>query len=666
LKRSDGIHAAAVVITKEPLTTNLPVQRKPESGQDPVEAPIVTQFEMGGVEALGLLKMDFLGLRNLDVITDSVQMIRTSRDPEFDIDAIRLDDPTTYDLLSRGDTIGVFQLESPPMRQLLKAMAPSSFDDVGALIALYRPGPMGANMHYDYADRKNGRKPVDVFHEDAAELLSDTYGLMIYQESVMRVAQKFAGYSLAEADSLRKACGKKIRELMAKERNSFEAGCERTGYGRKLGKELFDVIERFADYAFNKSHSYGYGLITYQTAYLKAHYPVEYYACMLSSVKSNLDRAAVYLADARAMGIRVLTPDINQSVNDFAALVPEHVAPSINLPVGSPGAITFGLSAVRNVGEGLVEQLLAERRENGPYADFHDFVERAPEPVLNKRTVESLIKAGAFDGVGHPRRGLLAVFEQVIDTTVVRRRERDQGVMSLFGDWGGGQPDAGTTPGVGFDERPVIPDVEFDKGDRLRNEKEMLGLYVSDHPLFGVEAALRRKVEQSIADLHDLDDGAMVVVGGVITNLARKFTKKGDQMAVFVLEDLESSIEVTIFPRTLAEQGHKLEDDVIVTVKGRLDRRDESRFGLIGQTITVLALSAGPAQPLRLRLPSTSLDELRIHRLKRILRDHPGDSEVQIDIGQGKVLRLSDEFRVDIDRAVGELRMAFGHDAVAL
>ena len=388
---------------------------------------------------------------------------------------------------------------------------------------------------------------------------------------------------------------------------------------------------------------------------------------MLSSVKSNLDRAAVYLSDARAMGIRVLTPDINQSVTDFAAILPDDVPASVSLPVGSPGAITFGLSAVRNVGEGLVEQLLVERAENGPYADFHEFAERAPEGVLNKRTVESLIKAGAFDAMGHPRRGLLAVFEQVIDTTVIRRRERDQGVMSLFGDWSGGEAGGRADTGrLGFDERLAIPAVEFDKGDRLRNEKEMLGLYVSDHPLFGAEAALKRKVEQSIADLHDLDDGAMVVVGGVITNLGRKFTKKGDQMAVFVLEDLESSIEVTVFPRTLAEQGHKLEDDVIVTVKGRLDRRDDSRFGLIGQTITVLSLTQEPAQPLRLKLPSTSLDELKIHRLKRILRDHPGDSVVQIDIGQGKVLRLSDEFRVDIDRSVGELRMAFGHEAVVL
>jgi DNA polymerase-3 subunit alpha len=622
---------------------------------------------MHGVEDLGLLKMDFLGLRNLDVITDAEAMIRAQRDPDFVVDDIDLDDQPTFDLLSKGDTIGVFQLESPPMRQLLKAMAPNSFEDVSAVLALYRPGPMSVNMHYDYADRKNERKPVEYFHEDAKEVLGDTYGLMIYQESVMRVAQKFAGYSLAEADNLRKAMGKKVREVMAEARDGFEAGVVRTGYEPALGKELFDIIEKFADYAFNKSHTFGYGLVTYQTAYLKAHYPVEYIACLLTSVKNNLDKAAIYLSDCRSMGIKVLPPDVNRSMANFGALAPDELPPGVSLSVGSPGAITFGMSAVRNVGEALVELLIAERNENGQFTSFHDFVERVPEPVLNKRTIESLIKGGAFDNLGHTRRGLLTVFEHIIDTTVKRRREREKGVMSLFGDWGDADGDAEGGSGDGFDERTEIPDLVFDKTEQLRYEKEMLGLYVSDHPLFGVEAALRRKVEQSVLDLQTMDDGANVVVGGVITNLARKFTKKGDQMAVFLLEDLDASIEVTIFPRTLAEQGHKLEDDLIVAVKGRLDRRDESRFGLIGQTITVLSgLSDGPAAPLRLRLPSAALDELKIQRLKRILREHPGDSVVMVDIGQGKVLKLADEFRVDLDRSVGELRMAFGHEAVLL
>ena len=672
LKRSDGIHAAAVVITKDPVTDYVPIQRKPESGTDPANAPVVTQYEMHGVEDLGLLKMDFLGLRNLDVITDTEAMIRDQRDPTFVVEEISLDDQATFDLLSKGETIGVFQLESPPMRQLLKAMAPNSFMDVAALIALYRPGPMGVNMHYDYADRKNGRKPVEYFHDDAKEVLGDTYGLMIYQESVMRVAQKFAGYSLAEADNLRKAMGKKIREMMAKERDAFEAGVERTGYGKDLGPKLFDIIEKFADYAFGKSHSFGYGLVTFQTAYLKANYPVEYIASLLTSVKNNLDKAATYLSDCRSMGIKVLPPDVNLSMSNFGALAPDELPPGVTLSVGSPGAITFGLSAVRNVGEALVEQLIAEREENGQFTSFHDFAERVPEPVLNKRTIESLIKGGAFDNMGHTRRGLLTVFEHIIDTTVKRRREREKGVMSLFGDWDGDADESsdagsGARGGDAFSERTEIPELAFDKTEQLRYEKEMLGLYVSDHPLFGVEAALRRKVEQSVLDLQTMDDGANVVVGGVITNLARKFTKKGDQMAVFLLEDLDASIEVTIFPRTLAEQGHKLEDDLIVAVKGRLDRRDESRFGLIGQTVTVLSgLSDGPAAPLRLRLPSAALDELKIQRLKRILREHPGDSVVMVDIGHGKVLKLADEFRVDLDRSVGELRMAFGHEAVLL
>ncbi|HEX3087869.1 MAG TPA: DNA polymerase III subunit alpha, partial [Ilumatobacteraceae bacterium] len=657
---SDGIHAAAVVITKEPLTSYLPIQRKPEAGGRPEDAPVVTQYEMHGVEELGLLKMDFLGLRNLDVISDTMAMVRVVKDPEFDIDTVPLDDQAVFDLLGRGETMGVFQLESPPMRALLRSLAPTSFGDVSAVIALYRPGPMSVNMHYDYADRKNGRQEVSYFHEDAKEVLGDTYGLMIYQESVMRVAQKFAGYSLAEADNLRKAMGKKSREVMAAARAAFEAGAERCGYGQALGKQLFDVIEKFADYAFNKSHTFGYGLVTYQTAYLKAHYPVEYFACLLSSVKSNLDKAAVYLSDARSAGIKVLTPDINRSVMDFATVTPEEIADQVTLPAGSPGAITFGLSAIRNVGEGLVELLLGERDANGPYDSFHDFAERVPEPVLNKRTVESLIKAGAFDSLGHPRQGLVMSFEQIIDGTLVRRRERDQGVMSLFGDLGSDSVE-------GFNERVVVPDKEFDKSNRLRFEKEMLGLYVSDHPLLGVEAALRRKVDCGIAEAPEREDGSVLVLGGVITNMARKFTKKGDQMAVFVLEDLDSTIEVTVFPRALMELGHKLVDDAIVTVKGRVDKRDDVRVGFMALDVNIIeGLDTASSAPLRLKVPSTSLNEMKIHQIRKILREHPGDSPVYLHIGHGKILRLADEFCVDLDRVVGELRMLLGHDAVML
>jgi len=651
LRRQDGIHAAAVVITREPLTEYVPIQRKPESGQDPEDAPVVTQYEMHGIEDLGLLKMDFLGLRNLDVITDTLAHVERCRGEVFDIDKVDLDDRATFEMLARGDSIGVFQLESSPMRALMRSLAPSSFEDVAALVALYRPGPMAANMHNDYADRKNGRQEVSYFHPDAEELLSDTYGLMIYQESVMRVAQKFAGYSLADADNLRKACGKKIRELMAQERASFVGGCEASGYGAALGEELFDVIEQFADYAFNKSHSYGYGLIAYQIAYLKAHYPVEYLAALLTSVRSNLDKAAIYLNECRVLGIAVEVPDINVARSDFEPV------PMLDAPAGeSPGRIVFGLSAVRNVGKGLVELIEAERAANGPFEDFYDFAERCDTTVLNKRTVESLIKAGAFDAMGHPRQGLLHAHEQIIDHTVARRKEHDMGVMSLFGE---------STEGPEFDERAVVADVEFDKMTRLAFEKEMLGLYVSDHPLNGFEGALRRRADSRIDELAEVEDGSFRMVGGVVTNLSKKWTRRGDLMAVFDLEDLGGAMEVMVFPKTMTEHGHKLEDDRIVLIKGRVDRRDDLPKLICLEVEVLDAEQLTQARPMRVRLPVDRIREETIAELKVLLVAHPGDSEVFLHLGDSQVLRLPEDFSVDpASGLVGEIRVLLGADSV--
>ena len=644
LKRSVGIHAAAVVITKEPLTEYLPIQRKPEQGQAPEDAPVVTQYEMHGVEDLGLLKMDILGLRNLDVISDANTMIRKTRDERFSIDAIPMDDKPTYQLLSRGDTIGVFQLESTQMRALLKSLIPERFEDLSAVLALYRPGPMSANMHNDFADYKNSRKKIQYFHPDAADVLGDTFGLMIYQESLMRVSQKFAGFSMAEADNLRKACGKKIPEKMEEARGSFVAGCESTGYGVELGEELFDTIVKFADYAFAKSHAYGYGLISYQTAYLKAHYPVEYMACLLTSVKANYEKAAVYLSDARTSGITVLTPDINRSGVNFE--------PIIN---GDEKQITFGLSAIRNVGEGLVRQIIEHRDAHGVFESFYDFAERVPEQALNKRTIESLIKAGAFDKLGHPRKGLLSVFESIIDNTMVRRRERDQGVMSLFGDLG--------DETEGFSERQSIPDWQFDKTEQLKFEKEMLGLYVSDHPLMGIEGALRRRVDCSIPEALERDDGAFIVIGGIINGLARKYTRKGDQMATFQLEDLQGSVEVTLFPKTLQKFGHQVADDILVSVRGRLDKRDDNRVGFMAMDITVLEGLRAFQDSLHLKIAAQMLSESAIETLKATLLEYPGTSPVYLHLGPENVLRLSSEFNVNVDRAIGVLRTEFGENA---
>jgi len=646
LRRQDGIHAAAVVITREPLTEYLPVQRKPEAGTDAANAPIVTQYEMHGVADLGLLKMDFLGLRNLTVIERALDLIEVSvlaACPNAvaarpDIDHVALDDEKVFEMLRRGDSIGVFQLEGGPMRALMRSLAPTCFDDIGALVALYRPGPMGANMHNDFADRKNGRKPVTCLHPDLAELLADTHGLMIYQELLMRVAQKFGGYSLQEADNLRKACSKKIRALMAAEREKFVAGCEATGYGADLGQKLFDVIEPFADYAFPKAHAYSYGMVSYQTAWLKANHPVEYLAALLTSVKDDKDKSAVYLSECRTMGIKVLVPDVNESESDFTT---------------TDDTIRFGLSAVRNVGEGLVALIVAERDKNGPFADFYEVCERVDPGVLNKRSIESLVKAGAFDSFGHPRQGLLNAFELIIDRTLARRREREMGVMSLFGDAGGGQVSAV------HDERVAIEDVEFDDTRRLAFEKEMLGLYVSSHPLLNVEGSLKRHVECVITDLRELRDGECKWVGGVVTGLQRKYTKRGDLMAVFTLEDLYAAVEVMVFPRTMLEYGPLLADDAIVCVKGRVDLREEPPK-LICLELKRPELSSDPDPPIRIKISPSAVTESLLGRLKTVLRDHPGRAQVLVHFDH-TVLRLPDEFRVDSRNGLcAELRVLLG------
>jgi DNA polymerase-3 subunit alpha len=645
LKRSDGIHAAAVVITPEPLTHYLPIQRK-GSGEGADEAPTVTQYEMHAVESLGLLKMDFLGLRNLDVISDAVEMIRKQRDPSFDIDIVPLDDQLTFDLLSRGDTIGVFQLESTPMRALLKSMKPTSFEDVSAVLALYRPGPMSVNMHYDYADYKNNRKEPQYFHPEAKDLLSDTYGLMVYQESMMRVAQKFAGYDLGQADNLRKACGKKDVKAMEKEEGTFIDGCEASGYGRELGETLFAVIKKFADYAFNKSHTFGYGLVSYQTAYLKAHFPAEYAACLLTSVKGNYEKAAVFLSDARALGITVKNPDVNTGSTDFAV-------------VNEDGErhVVFALSAVRNVGEGLVQLIIDERDANGPFESFHDFARRVPEQALNKRAVESLIKGGAFDSLGHPRRGLLMVHESIVDDAIAKRREEEKGVMSLFGEL----EESGDS---GWSSEIAIPDLQFTKPDQLRHEKDMLGLYISDHPLKGVEIALRRLTTSSIADLEGRDSG-MVTIGGVVSSLNRRFTKRGDQMATFMLEDMASSIEVTVFAKTLAEFGHLLENDLVVTVTGRLNVREDAPPSFSANRIVVPENLGQRIPEVLIALPSGFSGE-KVEALKSIISEFPGSSPVKVKLAGGKIFDLGPTGLIDFEKAVGPLRLAFGTNSVKI
>ena len=655
LRRQDGIHAAAVVITRDPLTDYLPIQRKPGPGGDVTDSPVVTQYEMHGVEELGLLKMDFLGLRNLDVMEIALELIEASTGTRPDIDDPPLDDPATFALLQRADTIGVFQLEGGPMRALIQRLAPTSFEDVAALVALYRPGPMAQNWHNEYADRKNGRKPVVFDHESLSEILGPTYGLMIYQEQLMRVSQKLAGYTLEEADNLRKATGKKIREMIAKERTKFVAGCIANGHSKEFAESYFDTVEPFADYSFNKSHSVGYGFVSYQTAYLKANYPVQYLAALLTSVKQSLEKAAVYINECRLLDIPVLNPCVNDSVSDF----------SVRFDEAHPkGAIRFGMSAVRNVGEGVAEQVCAARAEGGPFSDFHDFCERVDTSALNKRTVESLIKAGGFDNLGHPRRGLLMVFETLIEQIVKRRREREQGTMSFFDlDLGGD----GASGGGGFEQRLAIPDLEFDKMQKLAHEKDMLGLYVSDHPLAGARRQLARMAECSVADFIEFEDGTMRTVAGIVTSLNRKYTKRGDLMATFIFEDLSGAMEAMVFPKTMLAVGTKLSDDTIVVIKGRLDRREDTPK-LIVMDVTVPEIFGDTGPPVRLMVKAGAFDEAKVNRLKELLLAHPGESCVFVHLQRHDgetVLKLDDNFNCDGTTGLfAELRVAFGADAV--
>ncbi|MDH3606124.1 MAG: DNA polymerase III subunit alpha [Acidimicrobiia bacterium] len=636
LRRQDSIHAAAVVISPTPLMEIVPLQRK---GDD---AEMVTQYEMHAVEALGLLKMDFLGLRNLSTIERALEIIEANTGRRVDIDHVPLDDPAVYEMLQRGDSIGVFQLEGGPMRALMRNLKPDHFGDIVALNALYRPGPLGAGMHNKYADRKNGREAVDYPHPDLEPVLADSYGIMVYQEQVMQVARTMAGFSMADADFLRKAMGKKIASVMAKQEEQFVAGCVANGHPETLGHELFGYIEHFAGYGFNKSHSAAYGLVAYQTAWLKAHYPAEYMAALLTSTKRDKDRTALYLNECRQLGVEVLTPDINRSELDFIA---------------RDGTIPFGLSAIRNVGEGVVEAIVTEREKNGPFADFTDFINRVDLSVLNKRTVESLIKAGSFDSLGHSRRGLTLVFEQHLENTVGRRRAEDAGQYSLFG----GAESA-------LELSPVeIPAEEWDQKIKLGFEKEMLGLFISDHPLLAVGGALNRLANASIPSLFEMEDGTQVTVGGMVASITRRYTRAGDPMVFFDLEDLEGSVEVICFPRTVAEVGPLVREDSILVVSGRLDHRGDD-VKLVA--VKIFEPDLRPDGAVRVKVAATAMSQTLVTKLKSILHNHPGRAPVFLHManesGEMKVLRLGEEFRVEARSALyAELKELLGPSALA-
>nr|WP_083524406.1 DNA polymerase III subunit alpha [Gulosibacter bifidus] len=615
LKRQWGVHAAGVIMSSHPIIDVIPLMKREQDGQ------IVTQFDYPACESLGLIKMDFLGLRNLTIISDAIENIKTNRGEDIDLEQLELGDAETYKLLSRGDTLGVFQLDGNGLRSLLRQMKPDCFEDVSATIALYRPGPMGANSHTNYAMRKNGLQPITPIHPELEEALKDilaeSYGLIIYQEQVMAIAQKVAGYTLGQADLLRRAMGKKKKAELDKQFSAFSEGMAKNGFSADAVKALWDILLPFSDYAFNKAHSAAYGVISYWTAYLKTHYAPEYMAALLTSVGDSRDKLAEYLNECRHMGIQVLQPDVNESTLRFRA-------------VGDD--IRFGLGAVRNVGDQVVADIVESREESGRFTTFHDFLSKVPTSVANKRTVESLIKAGAFDTMGNTRRALVEIHEDAVDAAVSKKRNEAHGQVDLFAGLMEFEEEESTVP-----ERP-----EFTRRDKLAFERDMLGLYVSDHPLKGLEVELSKLSATPILELigdTEVRDGEQVQIAGLITTVQHRIARNsGNPYAILNVEDFGGEITVMFLGKTYAEYQSELVGDQIAVIRGRAQNRDDG-VTITAQGISIPQLAVGDNKPVQLTLPDYRATEELIEQLDELLRRHPGDSEVRLTLETQTMLR---------------------------
>lgn len=631
LIRNAGVHACAVIISSVPLLGQVPLWMRPDGS-------VITGWDYPSCEAMGLLKMDFLGLRNLTVIGDAIDNVKRNHGVELSTETITLDDPKTFELLCRGESAGVFQFEGAGMQDLLKRMQPKKFGDIAAISALYRPGPMAANAHLNYAERANGRQSPEPIHpelKDALEpILGETFHLLVYQEQVMAIAQQLAGYTLGGADLLRRAMGKKKKEIIEKEFEKFSNGMTANGYSMEACQTLWDVMLPFAGYAFNKSHTAGYGLVTYWTAYLKANYPAEYMAALLTSVGDNKDKSALYLADCRKLGIKVLPPDVNESRRNFSA-------------VG--GDIRFGLGAIRNVGTGVVDSIVATREAKGNYESFSDFLQKSELPVCNKRVIESLIKAGAFDSLKHSRKALCERHEVLVESIVGVKRKEAEGQFDLFGGMlTPDQPDAATPGGdtdFSGDDWPRKTTLEF--------EREMLGLYVSGHPLEGAEMILRKNSENRIADLltSDIPDGTSVTIAGIISSLERRVTKQGKPWAKATVEDLDAAIECLFFPKTYEFAGPQLAQDLVVAVRGKLNRRD-GEISIVAMDLAPLEINESDLvnEPtLTLNVQLAKVNERVLDELKAVLQGNRGDMAVRVKLcapNAETLLALDERYKV--------------------
>jgi DNA polymerase-3 subunit alpha len=609
LSRNAGVHAAGVVIGDRDLSDYVPLCR------DTRGSDVISQFAMGPLNDLGLLKMDFLGLKTLTVIEDTVQLIRKGV-PEFDIKRIPLDDTKTFELYNRGDTIGLFQMESGGMTSTAKQFDVQKIDDIIALIALYRPGPM--DLIGDYIKRKKGLTKIRYEHPLLEEVCADTYGVMIYQEQVMAAASKLAGYSLGQADLLRRAMGKKDREKMAKERATFISGCAETNkIPEKKANAIFDLLEKFAGYGFNKSHSAAYGLISYQTAYLKANYPVEFMAGLLSNEINNTDKIAVFVGECKRMGIEILPPDVNRSALKFT-------------PEGERG-IRYGLAAIKNVGEGAMEAVIRERKSNGVFTSLEDFCRRFDSRMVNRKMLESLVKSGAFDFLERDRAELFDCIEESLAAASAAHKDRAAGQVSLFEDVAGALP-----------ARASRRVTHWTEHERMSFEKELLGFYVTGHPLDAYAAQLSNGRFQSIASLRELSDRAQFRVGGAITQVDRKFTKKDAKpFAVVFLEDLTGTLEVVVWNETYVKVSEVLVPGAVVAIDGTVDMRDDA-MRAAAQKVQLLAPDAketvrgngnGNAPPIVLRFPpDTAPSTLR--DVRELLASSPGNRLVVLQLEQ--------------------------------
>lgn len=618
MPRHAGTHAAGVVISQEPLDHYLPLQKTAEGG-------VSTQFAKENVEEIGLLKMDLLGLRTLTVINKAVELIEKNKGIKLDFNEIDLDDPKTYELLSAGESIGVFQLESSGLRAILKELKPEHFEDIIALVALYRPGPLGSGMVEDFIERKHGLRPIEYLHPRLEPILKSTYGVILYQEQVMRVASELAGFSLGEADLLRRAMGKKKPEIIAGLKQQFIEGAKKNGIDTETSTQIFELIEYFAGYGFNKSHSAAYALLAFQTAYLKAHYPLEFMAALLTSVMESTDRVPFYIMECQRMGINVLPPDVNESRENFIVV---------------EGNIRFGLAAVKNVGKGAIQAILEARDEDGPFLSLQDFCNRVDLSQVNRRVLESLIKCGAFGSVPGNRVQLLRVLDTCIERGQQLQKSKNSRQVSLF--------DLGEEVGISMDFGEIeLPQVEeFSKRDILAMEKEILGLYVSGHPLHEYKDVLDSMIKVNLAEISQRDDGARVTIGGILVSVRRSVTRKGETMAYCVLEDLTGKIEVLVFPRVLQKYHNLIEVDQVVTITGRINlQEDNPKF--FAEEINLLPSQEErektQKKKLYIKIDTAVMTGDKIEELRRILEHNHGHVPVYLYFSQEKKLILTDQ-----------------------